>query len=802
MSRYRSPRPLLPIAIASILTISLLPATPAAAAPVGFGISGLAGTSGNSPTTLAWGPDGKLYVGHFNGTIRVYTVTRDGKNDYRVTNTQTIDDVANIPNHNDNGAVNGSVDTRLLLGVAVTGTAQSPVIYATSSDPRIGGGSEGEDLNLDTNSGTLSRLTKSGGSWNHTVLVRGLPRSEENHGPNGIALSPNGNTLYWAYGGNTNKGGPSFKFANLPEYAYSAAILKVDLTAINSPPYDLPTLDDPSRANAGGQDVNDPFGGNDGANQAKITPGSPVQVHAPGFRNPYDVMIATVGNHAGKMYVPDNGPNSGWGNVPHGEGTNNCTNQSVNESETGANDALHLVTNGYYGGHANPTRGNKANTFHGESPIGADNPVECDFRSSKTNESTSISLLPNSSNGIAEYTTNNFGGTMQGDLVLASYQARKIVRISLNNAGTAVTLRDDNLATFQQPARPLDVTTMGAGQAFPGTIWIANLTQGIQVMEPNDYGGGGGGGGCTGADNPNLDEDDDGYSNADEIDNGTNPCSAASRPADNDNDGVSDLNDNDDDNDGAPDKSDPFAIDPQDGMSTDLPVTISWENDAPPPGGIANTGFTGLMTNGSTNYRKQYSENGMVVGGAAGVLTVGRVPYGDAFQRNDSQRFGFQFGVDAPGSGTFTATTRIVAPFDGMNPEKSQSMGLFIGNGSQSHYVKLAIQGNRGGRFNFIKEQGNAIKARFNKRTQMPGPDFVDLFLTVNTNQGRARASYVITNNGSSGPRTNVGRAVSIPAKWYGSPQALAVGIISTSRGPGRRFPASWDFIEIAQGNG
>ncbi len=212
------------------------------------------------------------------------------------------------------------------------------------------------------------------------MLVRGLPRSEENHGPNGIALSPNGNTLYWAYGGNTNKGGPSFKFAGLPEFAYSAAILSIDLEAITNPPYDLPTLDDPGRANSGGQDVNDPFGGNDGANQAKITAGSPVQVHASGFRNPYDLVIATVGNHAGKMYVPDNGPNGSWGDVPIGEGTPNCTNQLNVDGLDGTPDcAASGDGQGYYGGHPNPTRGNAANTFHGESPIVAANPVECDY---------------------------------------------------------------------------------------------------------------------------------------------------------------------------------------------------------------------------------------------------------------------------------------------------------------------------------------------------------------------------------------------------------------------------------------
>jgi hypothetical protein len=796
--RSRLPRSIVPIALIA-LTASLFPALPAQAA-VGFGLSTLAGTSGNMPTTLAWGPDGRLYAGYFDGTIRAYTVQRDAKNDYRVTNTETISAVKNITNHNDNGTENAAQNSRLLLGLALTGTAQSPVIYASSSDPRIGGGSEGADLNLDTNSGTLSRLTWSGSSWTHKLLVRGLPRSEENHGANGIALSANGNTLYWAYGGHTNQGGPSFKFADLPEYAYSGAVLKVDLGAIGNTTYDMPTLDDPAQANSGGGDVNDPFGGNDGANMAKITAGSPVQVFSPGFRNPYDLVIATVGSHAGKMYLSDNGPNKSWGEPPVGEGTNNCTNQHVPDGASGSSDALHLISNGYYGGHPNPTRGNDANTFHGESPIVTDNPVECDLRTSKSNETTSLTTLPNSSNGIAEYTTDNFDGAMKGDLVLAAYGSSRIVRISLNAAGTAVTLQDDNFGTFPSAVKPLDITTMGQGEDFPGTIWITGFASDeIYVMEPNDFGGGGGGGGCVGNDNQ-LDEDDDGYTNADELDNGTNPCSAASTPPDNDHDGVSDLNDADDDDDGTPDRRDQFAIDPDDGRSTTLPVVISWENDDPPAGGLANTGFTGLMTNGSTDYLNQYDQANMVVGGAAGILTIAPVPAGDALKRINTQRYGLQFGVKPPKSGKFTASTRIVGPFDGLTPAAGQSMGLMLGSGSQSRYAKLVIQGNAGGKVQLLKELKDTVRIARGAPLAMPGPDFVDLFLTINTFKGTVKGSFVATTGGDAGPRRALGKPIKIPSKWYERPSTLAVGIISTSRGPGDPFPATWDFVHVVRG--
>jgi hypothetical protein len=770
--------------------------------PIGFGVSSLSGTSGSNPTTLAWGPDGRLYVGYMFGAIRAFTVVRDGANSYRVTSTETINTIANLPNRNDNGQLNSSVTGRLLLGIAVTGTASNPVIYATSSDPRIGGGAEGTDLNLDTNSGTLSRLSWTGSSWQHTILVKGLPRSEENHGPNGIALSSNGQTLYWAYGGHTNKGGPSNNFANLPEYAYSAAVLSVDLAAIGNSTYTVPTLDDPSRGSASGpnqNDVNDPFGGNNGANQARITAGSPVQVFAPGFRNPYDLVITTTGNRAGMIYTPDNGPNGGWGDVPVGEGTQNCTNQTVAQAETGANDALHLVTPGYYGGHANPTRGNANNTFNGQSPVLSSNPVECDFRSSKTSETTSLSLLPNSSNGIAEYTTNNFGGAMTGNLVIASYQARKIVRIALNSTGTAVTLREDNFATFNEPSRPLDVITMGSTQAFPGTIWIADITADkIHVMEPNDFGGGGGGG-CTGQDSTALDEDGDGYSNADEIDNGTNPCSAASKPPDHDGDFVSDLNDPNDDNDGLADLSDAFAIDPTNGTATGLPVVISWENDEPPPGGIANTGFTGLMTNGTTNYLNQFDENGMVVGGAAGVFTVTEVPAGDAGGAKNSQMYGFQLGVDPPTT-KFQIVGRIVEPFSGITPGSSQQMGVFLGDGTQDGFVKLVLKGNDTSveDVHLLHENLGTSVVKRNRDIVLPGPDFVDLRLVVDptaaTVQGFAQASI----GGVLQPQITMGNPIPIPSSWLTSTtRGLAAGLISTSVGPAPPFPATWDFFHV-----
>ena len=141
------------------------------------------------------------------------------------------------------------------------------------------------------------------------------------------------NTLYTVIGGNTNSGSPSQNFASLTEYAYSCAILSIDLDIIDAIPtkfdqsmsvfykYDLPTLDDPTRANtSGNDDINDPWGGNDGLNQAKLIEGGPVQIHATGLRNAYDLLITSSPGREGRMYTVDNGPNGGWGGHPDGEG--------------------------------------------------------------------------------------------------------------------------------------------------------------------------------------------------------------------------------------------------------------------------------------------------------------------------------------------------------------------------------------------------------------------------------------------------------------------------------------------------
>src|SRR2546422_3661274 len=88
--------------VAVVAPIGTLTAA-SAAGDVGFGKSELIGESSDHPTTLQFGPDGRLYVGELTGAIRAYTIDRLGYNQYTVTATETIDKVANIRNHDDDG---------------------------------------------------------------------------------------------------------------------------------------------------------------------------------------------------------------------------------------------------------------------------------------------------------------------------------------------------------------------------------------------------------------------------------------------------------------------------------------------------------------------------------------------------------------------------------------------------------------------------------------------------------------------------------------------------------------------------
>jgi large repetitive protein len=844
-------------------------------AQINFGSEPLVGESLNNPTSLQFGPDGRLYVSQQNGTIYAYTIERDGSPPgngiYTITATEIINIVKNsTPNHNDDGTLN-TTQTRQITGIVVTGTAANPVLYVTSSDWRI---AVGNDSGLDTNSGVVSRVSWNGFSWEKVDIVRGLPRCEENHSVNGMVLDDVNNILFVMVGGNTNKGAPGNNFAGTPEYWFSGSLITIDLNQINSigvftdsrtgTPfvYDLPTLNDPTRADINNTspnfpyppghplynatiDLGDPFGGNNGLNQAIAEPGGPVQIYSPGYRNAYDIVLT----QSGKLYTYDNGPNAGWGGVPlmrdgndvlQGDLTSSplpagwyITNEFNESSSSKHGDPLHLIEGAnYYGGHPVPIRAfpEKSGIYVYELVGGVWTEVDhrnfADLLAGVTGYFTpsfDISMFPDnpsvasylandptkyldinnaSTNGICEYTASNFDGAMQGNLLAAGYDG-VILRLVLNETGDAVVSKESIFSGFG--TQPLDVIAQGDSDPFPGTVWVTTYgTDNIIVFEPADFGD------CYQPDDPQYvgseDYDNDGYTNDDEIANGTNHCSAGSTPNDNDGDFISDLLDDDDDNDGILDINDAFAIDAGNGLNTTIPVNYPfWNND--PGTGFFGVGFTGLMINNSTDYLDQFDPTNMAAGGAAGKVSVNNVPPGDAYLGSNNQEYAFQFGVNN-GANPFTVHSKLEPPFFAVNgspttPIDNQSFGIFIGTGDQDNYLKIVFHANGGaGGIQVLLEENGAIGSDniYGPTTtgNLLGASSVNLYLDCDPSTGTVQP-FVSIDGGIN--IVTLGSPVSIPSSWFdpNDNQALAVGIISTSSGSGVPFGATWDFINVIE---
>lgn len=818
----------------------LLALSPAAHGQVGFSASKLGGlvSGGNNyaskSTSIQFGPDDRLYFTQVNGLVVSCDVTRLGPDDYVASNVEIIDLVKNIPNYDDDGQRNFTLNTRQSTGILVVGTAENPVVYVTSSDPREGAGSGATDLNLDTNSGTISRLTRNGsGEWEKVDIVRGLPRSEENHASNGLQIDASGTTLYLAQGGNTNAGSPSNNFAFACETALSAAILSIDLTAIEAMPiqtdaygqkyiYNIPTLDDPNPArseNPDGSDVNDPFGGNDGLNQAKIVLGGPVQVYASGFRNPYEVLISKTPGKVGNMYTFDNAANSGWGGYPANEETPaDVTNEYVpgEPGEVNNKDNLHLISGpGYYGGHPNPIRANPngagwlrddgTGIVYSASPtsdwppvpVSLADPQQGDFRLPGVDDGA-LTVNSASTTGIAEYSAGNFGGEMVGDLIATEYSSATVQRLKMNADGTQV-ISSTVLLQGSNFSVPLDVTTPGPEGApeLSGTIFVAHhSSKGITILEPTDFDSGSGSV-CVGTFSFALDEDNDGYTNADEISNNSDPCSPAVLPPDRDGDFLSDLLDTDDDNDGISDSQDVFSIDPNNGSDVGIPMRYDLFNELGI--GFFSIGFTGVMSNPGEDYRESIFDEEIIAGGTAGLFTDPTVGPGTPHGAANSQINAYQFGVNVDQfSGPFRVTSGLGGLLFNGQPTADQSHGIYIGNGDQDNYVQVAVHANSGpGGIEVVHEEDGVIQSQAIYNEAGLFSAVVTLTFRVDPIAGTVQPGYKIGN----GSIIDVGPALQVSGEILKSiqgSQSLAIGLLATTGDQATpTFNATWDYFEV-----
>ncbi|MBF9253166.1 PQQ-dependent sugar dehydrogenase [Pontibacter sp. 172403-2] len=393
-------------------------------------------------TSLAMGPDGKLYASTMDGRIKRFALRADG----------TLDDPEVIYTLQD---ASGQRVPRLIIGLAFdpAATADSLVVWVTHSASVLNDGPDWD--------GKLTRLSGPHLEVLQDVLIH-LPRSVNDHLSNSIAFGPD-SALYFVQGSNTAMGAPDETWGYREEHLLSAAVLRLDLSKYKSTlPLDVKTAE--------------------GGTYNPYAADAPLTIFASGIRNGYDLLW----HSNGELYVPNNGSAPG-GNTPASvPGTRRPDGSTYKGPKVPAmsdvrldeKDHLYRVEKGGYYGHPNPARGEYV--MQGGNPTLQNDPAQV--------ESYPAGTLPdpnwrgsafefsahNSPNGIIEYHGNAFNSELKGKIMVARLVYNSDILILEPGGSKKDIIRETAGATIPGLGKflmPLDLTE----DVNTGNIYVAEF---------------------------------------------------------------------------------------------------------------------------------------------------------------------------------------------------------------------------------------------------------------------------------------------------------------------------------------
>uniref|UniRef100_UPI0028128D13 hypothetical protein n=1 Tax=Phenylobacterium sp. TaxID=1871053 RepID=UPI0028128D13 len=283
---------------------------------------------------------------------------------------------------------------------------------------------------------------------------------------------------------------------------------------------------------------------------------------------------------------------------------------------------------------------------------------------------------------------------------------------------------------------------------------------------------------------------------------------------------VSDINrvrvatdaDVDTDGDGLVNGKDRFQLDPANGGGKNLAqlgsVTLDFNSGATP----FAAGFTGVMSNGQESHT-QLGVSGAVSGGKLTLLTTA----GDANGDLNTQKNGYQFGVDTSGVQTFTVEAKVFNPFaGGVAVENYRQAGVQIGAGNQDDYAKLVFHSNNGAAgIEFMTEMG-FVPVGTTSALGVPVQNvayamlYMDIAKTATGGSITPRWTLHDVNGAQIGAGSQAASAVTgalLDAiqgdlTTSGVQSELAVGVIATSFGSSAPISVSWDHLKISTTEG
>ncbi|WP_221391593.1 putative Ig domain-containing protein [Dyadobacter sp. NIV53] len=419
------------------------------------------GTVGKKYTSLTFGPDGKFYALRLDGVIERFNVDRE---------TGMLSSVFEIK------SITAKYGSRSSVGLTF-----DPASTATNLIAWISHCSAGLS-NAPEFDGNISKLTGADLETEQQILTK-LPRSKADHLVNSIAFGPDG-ALYFNQGSNSSMGVYDGAWQR-DESLLAATVMRLDMSKLAgiTLPLDVRTTANQALINAAPADN---MRMSDGTYNPYAST-SPLTIYASGVRNAFDLLW----HSNGQLYVPANGSAAGGNSPASVVGTRRPDGTPYNgpvvigtTAVKVQNDWLFRVNPlkpvGYYG-HPNPLRGQYvANRGYLDNPkYPATQGPDANYRPAAFNFE-----LNKSPNGVIEYKSNAFGGSLKGRILVCRFSGGSDI-IVLEPGAMA---KDASINSAESDDKVYDIIGSQTGSGTNGISGLSGFTNPLDITEDVETG--------------------------------------------------------------------------------------------------------------------------------------------------------------------------------------------------------------------------------------------------------------------------------------------------------------------------